>query len=91
MDQEVKVVIHEHTSIDPVEEPHRESLIPDQLQEIGDTLLEAFSSFKESESFDLLVKSAEKVREYIKKNPGQALLYSLGAGAFLGLLMRKKR
>ena len=91
MEQEVPVIIHGHESVDPVKETQNETFIPEQVKEIGETLAEAFSRFKESESYDLLVKSADKVKEYIVKNPAQAILYTLGAGAFFGLLLRKKR
>jgi ElaB/YqjD/DUF883 family membrane-anchored ribosome-binding protein len=90
MEQEVPVVIHEHKSMDPAKKPSSESIFPEKVTEIGDTLSEAFASFKESEAYDLLLQSADKIKEYIKKNPAQALLYSLGAGALLGLLIRKK-
>jgi ElaB/YqjD/DUF883 family membrane-anchored ribosome-binding protein len=90
MEQEVPVVIHEHKSMDPAEKPYSESLFPDKIKEIGDTLSEAYSSFKESEAYDLLAESATNVKEYIKKNPAQALLFALGAGALFGLLLRKK-
>ena len=91
MEQEVPVIIHGHEHVDPVKEPHSETFIPEQVKEIGETLSEAFSRFKESESYDLLVKSADKAKEYIVKNPAQALLYTLGAGALFGFLLRKKR
>ena len=91
MEQEVPVIIHGHEPTDPVQEPQRETFIPEQVKEIGETLSEAFSHFKESESYELLVKSADKVKEYIVKNPAQVILYTIGAGAFFGLLMRKKR
>jgi len=91
MEQEVPVTIHGHEPTDAAQEPQQETFIPEQVKEIGETLAEAFSRFKESESYDLLVKSADKVKEYIVKNPAQAILYTLGAGAFFGLLLRKKR
>ncbi len=90
MEQEVPVIIHDHDPVNPVKEPHGESFIPEQLKEISETLSDAFSRFKESESYDLLLKSADKAKEYIAKNPVQALLYTLGAGAFFGFLFRRK-
>ena len=66
MEQEVPVIIHGHESVDPVKETQNETFIPEQVKEIGETLSEAFSRFKESESYDLLVKSADKVKEYIR-------------------------
>ncbi len=91
MEQEVPVIVHERETKNTVKEPNREKLIPDQLEELGNTLSEAYATFKESESYETLVKSGETVKEYIKNNPSKALLYSLGAGALFGLLLRKKR
>ncbi len=91
MEQEVQVTIHSSQPVNPSEEEPREARIPPQENEIIKTLSEAFSCFRESESYRQLLKSAETAREYIKKNPGQALLYSLGAGALFGLFMKKKR
>jgi ElaB/YqjD/DUF883 family membrane-anchored ribosome-binding protein len=90
MDQEVPVIIHGYDSVNPVKEPQSETFIPEQVKEISEALSEAFLRFKESESYDLLLKSADKTKEYIVKNPVQALLYTLGAGAFFGFLLRKK-
>ena len=49
MEQEVPVIIHGHEPTDPVQEPQRETFIPEQVKEIGETLSEAFCRFKESE------------------------------------------
>jgi hypothetical protein len=91
MEQEVQVTIHRGEPTDPGQEPQHETSIPDPLQEINDLILETFSSFRESESYDWLVNSAEKAKIYIKKNPAQAILVSLGAGALFGLLFKKRR
>ncbi|MEI7824270.1 MAG: hypothetical protein WCI01_03150 [Chlorobiaceae bacterium] len=92
MEQEVQVTIHRSGEpTDPVREPQHETSIPEPLKEISDLILETFSSFKESESYDWLVNSAEKAKTYIKKNPTQAILVSLGAGALFGLLIKKRR
>ncbi len=91
MEQEVQVTIHSSQPDNTVEAEPQKTCIPEQIKEISDTLKEAFSCFRESESYNLLVKSAENAREYIRKNPGQAMLYSLGAGALFGLFMKRKR
>ncbi len=91
MEQEVPVIIHDHEPSGTAQGSQSETFIPEQIKEISETLSEAYSRFKESESYDFLVKNAEKAKEYIVKNPAQVVLYTLGAGAFFGLLMRKKR
>jgi ElaB/YqjD/DUF883 family membrane-anchored ribosome-binding protein len=91
MEQEVEVTIHRGEPKDPVQEPQHETKIPEQLKELSETISETFSSFRESESYEWLLKSADKAKEYIKKNPTPAILVSLGAGALLGLFMKKRR
>jgi ElaB/YqjD/DUF883 family membrane-anchored ribosome-binding protein len=90
MEQDVPVIIHgEHDA--PSGEPLQEPVIAEQLKEIGHTLSEVAASFKESEAYEQIEKVFDEAKEYIRKNPARAMLYSLGAGAVLGLFMRKKR
>ncbi|MBV5302902.1 MAG: hypothetical protein JZU70_01675 [Chlorobium sp.] len=88
MEQEVPVTIHSGKPKELTEEPRYET--PKQQSEISETLDQALSRFKQSEFGTLMLKGAEKATEYIKKNPGQAMLFSVGAGAFFGLLLKKK-
>jgi len=89
MEQEVPVTIHSSKPKGFAGEHQCET--PKQRLEIKETLVETFSHFKESEFGTLLLKGAEKTTEYIKKNPGQAMLFSAGAGALFGLVLRKRR
>ncbi len=91
MEQEVQVTIHSSQPENTGEAEPQKTRIPDHIKEISDALSDAFSCFRESESCNQLLKSAEKAREYIRKNPAQALLYSLGAGALFGFFMKRKR
>ena len=91
MEQEVKVTIHRGEPKDPAEEPQHETNIPEQLKELSEAISEAFSCFRESDSYEWLLNSAEKTRTYIKKNPAQAILVSLGAGALFGLFIKRGR
>jgi len=91
MEQEVQVTIHSSQPDNNLEGEPQETRIPEQINTISDTLTEAFARFRESESYNQLLKSAEKAREYIRKYPGQSMLYSLGAGALFGLFMKRKR
>jgi ElaB/YqjD/DUF883 family membrane-anchored ribosome-binding protein len=93
MEQEVKVTIHRGEPADPVKEPQQpqqEASIPEQLKEFGETISETLSCFRESESYEWLLKSAEKAKNYIKENPTRSILVSLGAGALFGLLIKKR-
>ena len=91
MEQEVQVTIHSSQPDNTVEAEPQETRIPEHMKGIGDTLTEAFSCFRKSDSYNQLLKGAEKTKEYVRKNPGQAVLYSLGAGALFGLFMKRKR
>lgn len=98
MEQEVQVTIHRGEPADPAKEAHsqpqpqpqQEATIPEQLKEFGETISETLSCFRESDSYEWLVKSAEKTKSYIKKNPTRSILVSLGAGALLGLFIKKR-
>ena len=91
MEQEVKVTIHRGEPKQPEQEPQQETNIPEALKEISEIISETFSCFRESESYEWLLDNAEKARVYIKKYPTQAVLVSLGAGALLGLFIKKRR
>ncbi len=99
MEQEVKVTIHRSEPAEPVEETQHETQhespfeanIPEQLREFGETISDTFSSFRESDSYEWLLKKAETAKDYIKQNPAPAILVSLGAGALFGLLIKKRR
>ncbi|NTV97804.1 MAG: hypothetical protein HGA70_01390 [Chlorobiaceae bacterium] len=90
MEQDVPVIIHgEHDASSG--EPREEPVIAEQIKEIGQTLSDVAASFRESEAYEQIEKIFEETKEYIRKNPARAMLYSLGAGAVLGLFMRKRR
>jgi ElaB/YqjD/DUF883 family membrane-anchored ribosome-binding protein len=91
MEQEVSVTIHGSTTEDHPENSEHKSCISDQITRIGETFSDAFLSFRESEPGAFVQQGAVKAKEYIKKNPTQAMLLSLGAGALFGLLLKKKR
>ncbi len=65
------------------------SPIPEQVEAISENISNMYDRFKESEQYDELRDTATKVKEYIKENPVQSVLMSLGAGMFLGLLFRR--
>lgn len=91
MEQEVEVTIHRSKPADPVEEPQHETKIPEQLKELSETISDTFSSFRESDSYEWLLKKADMATDYVKKNPMPAILVSLGAGTLFGLLFKKRR
>jgi ElaB/YqjD/DUF883 family membrane-anchored ribosome-binding protein len=91
MEQEVQVTIHRGEPKQPEQEPQQETNIPEPLKEISEIISETFSCFRESESYEWLRNKAEETKTYIKKNPAQAILISLGAGTLFGLFIKKRR
>jgi ElaB/YqjD/DUF883 family membrane-anchored ribosome-binding protein len=89
MEQEVPVTLHSGMPKELAGEPLYET--PKQQSEIRETLADALSRFKQSELGTLLLNGVEKTTEYIKKKPGQAMLFSGVAGALFGLLLKRKR
>lgn len=88
MEQEVPVVIHR--SGEAAEEKPASSPVPEPVRDIGSTVSDAVSSFMESEQYEQLKQRAEKVKTYIRENPVSSMLYTLGAGAVLGFIMKRR-
>lgn len=88
MEQEVPVTIH--NSGESKQETPSANPIPEPVRELGSTVSDAVSSFMESEQYEQLKQTATKVKSYIRDNPVPAMLYTLGAGAVLGFLLKKK-
>ncbi|MCG8375290.1 MAG: DUF883 C-terminal domain-containing protein [Chlorobiales bacterium] len=65
--------------------------IPEQVEVISDNISKMYNQFKDSEQYEEIQNKALKLKEYIKENPVPSVLYSLGAGFILGLLLHRKR
>jgi ElaB/YqjD/DUF883 family membrane-anchored ribosome-binding protein len=91
MEQEVQVNIHSGEQHDQGNKPQAETSIPDLVKEIGESVSETFAHFKESDTWERILQGVETSREYVRKYPGKAIIYTLGAGALFGLLLKKKR
>lgn len=65
--------------------------IPEPVRELTDAVTDAYERFKDSESYDAVLEGVNRSREYIRNNPGPAMLWAAGAGLFLGLLLGKRR
>ncbi|MBM3162068.1 MAG: hypothetical protein FJZ79_01790 [Chlorobi bacterium] len=89
MEQEVPVVIHSSDETEPQTPDSYQ--IPEQVRELGATVSDAISSFMESEQYEQLKKSVEKMKTYIREKPVPAMLYTLGAGTVLGFLLKRRR
>jgi len=88
MEQEVPVVIH--SSSESEQDSHADSPIPEQVKELGSTVSDAVTSFMESEQYEQLKQTAARVKTYIRENPVPAMLYTLGAGALLGFILKRR-
>ncbi len=91
MEQEVKVTIHHGEAANSAEEPQQQADIPQQLKELGELLSDLLSSFRKSESYELILENTEKTRQYIIKNPARSMLVSLGTGLLFGLFIKRGR
>lgn len=65
--------------------------IPEPLREVSQKVSEAFNEFKESETWEKMLDARDKAKEYITENPVNSFFYALGAGVFLGFLLKRKR
>ncbi|AOS83045.1 hypothetical protein BIU88_02130 [Chlorobaculum limnaeum] len=64
--------------------------IPEPLREVGQKVSDAFNEFKESETWEKMLDARDKARDYITENPVNSFFYALGAGVFLGFLLKRK-
>lgn len=65
--------------------------IPEPFREVSQKVSEAFSEFKESETWEKMLDARDKAKEYITENPVNSFFYALGTGVFLGFLLKRKR
>ena len=89
MEQEIPVTKIEQ-GVESAQQVSRQQK-PVQVKEISSQLSEAFTDFTKSETYHQLQETAGKFKEYVKKNPVPATLYSLSAGFLAGLLLKRRR
>lgn len=65
--------------------------IPEPFREVSQKVSEAFNEFKESEMWEKMLDARDKAKEYITENPVNSFFYALGAGVFLGFLLKRNR
>uniref|UniRef100_Q3ATY9 DUF883 domain-containing protein n=1 Tax=Chlorobium chlorochromatii (strain CaD3) TaxID=340177 RepID=Q3ATY9_CHLCH len=89
MEQEVPVTIHQNQeSADEAARQHGTYRAP--AKDFNETISEAWTQFRESEAGEALSKGSSAAKEYIQQHPTQAMLLSVGAGALLGLLLKRR-
>ncbi len=82
------------TSMDqeqPEAKPAPPQDIPEQIREISEKVARTLREFKESETYDRIIEGKETVRDYIRNNPLASFGYALGAGVFIGFILKKSR
>ncbi|NEX12443.1 hypothetical protein CR161_09965 [Prosthecochloris sp. ZM] len=65
--------------------------IPDQVAGVSEHVADLYNQFRESRNYSKLQDAKQQMKEYIKDNPVESVLYSLGAGVVLGFILHKKR
>ncbi|NTU57504.1 MAG: hypothetical protein HGB00_01075 [Chlorobiaceae bacterium] len=65
--------------------------IPEPIREVSEKVSSAFKEFQETETYEKILEAKDKARNYIADNPVNSFFYALGAGLFLGLLLRRKK
>ncbi|ASQ91134.1 hypothetical protein CHL67_09585 [Prosthecochloris sp. GSB1] len=70
---------------------HETHTIPEQVEVLGETAARLYNQFRESGQYGKIQDKVSKAGEFIRDNPIPSVLYSLGAGFVLGLLLHRKR
>ncbi len=65
--------------------------VPEQIAGISEHVSDLYNQFRESRHYSKLQDAKQQMKEYIKDNPVESVLYSLGAGVVLGFILHKKR
>lgn len=63
--------------------------VNDKYSTAAETAKRGYSSVRERVGEVDVASMAEQVREYIRSNPGKALLISVGVGFMIGLMLRR--
>jgi len=88
---EHQIPVNDMSQDQPKTGPAVQEEIPEPFREAGQKVSEAFNEFKESETWEKILETRDKAREYIMDNPVNSFFYALGAGLFLGLLLKRKK
>lgn len=88
---ENQIPVNDISSEQPETESQIHDEIPEPLREIGKRIADALREFRESDNYDKLLEARDKARDYITENPVNSFFYALGAGVFLGFLLKRKK
>jgi len=87
---EHQIPVSDMSQEQPKAAPSAQREIPEPLREVTQKVSEAFSEFKESETWEKMLDAKEKARDYITENPVNSFFYALGAGVLFGFLLKRK-
>ncbi|AAM72988.1 MAG TPA: hypothetical protein DEB17_10690 [Chlorobaculum sp.] len=87
---EHQIPVNDTSQEQPKTGPAVHDEIPEPFRKISQKVSEAFSEFKESETWEKMLDARDKARDYITENPVNSFFYALGAGMFLGFLLKRK-
>jgi len=88
---EHQIPVNEMPQEQPKTGPALHDEIPEPLREVGQKVSEAFNEFKESETWEKILETRDKAKDFITENPVNSFFYALGTGIFLGFLLKRKK
>jgi ElaB/YqjD/DUF883 family membrane-anchored ribosome-binding protein len=88
---EHQIPVNEMPQEQPKTGPALHDEIPEPLREVGQKVSEAFKEFKESETWEKILETRDKAKDFITENPVNSFFYALGTGIFLGFLLKRKK
>jgi ElaB/YqjD/DUF883 family membrane-anchored ribosome-binding protein len=65
------------------------AFVGEKVSSAGEAAKKAYGAVREKAADADMGAMLEQVRAYVRQNPGKALLFSIGAGFLLGLLLRR--
>ncbi|NTW51882.1 MAG: hypothetical protein HGB22_04775 [Chlorobiaceae bacterium] len=65
--------------------------LPEPIREVSEKVSKAIREFQESETYEKILNAKDKAGNYIKDNPVNSFFYALGAGLFLGLILKRNK
>jgi ElaB/YqjD/DUF883 family membrane-anchored ribosome-binding protein len=89
MEQQIPII--DVTPELPKSSPSVREDIPEPIREVSERVSQAFKEFQDTETYDKILEARDKASNYIKDNPVNSFFYALGAGLFLGLLLKRKK
>lgn len=88
---EQQIPVNDITQDQPEKSSSTFDELPEPLREISQMATEAFREFQQSDTYEKILETKDKARDYIKENPVNSFFYALGAGTILGFILKRKK